>query len=91
VRIGYVKTKLLSAKLTCRGCFQEEGFIVLAERVEKQSGVRILDAIRKKLPVSRTDLEIVVLYYFRRLGHDKHRRVCKVYGYPGAVPRDRRR
>jgi hypothetical protein len=51
---------------------------VLAERVEKQSGVRILDAIRKKLPdvLSRTDLEIVVLFYFRRLGHDKHRRLC---------------
>jgi hypothetical protein len=55
---------------------------VLAERVEKQSGVRILDAIRKKLPLSRTDLEIVALYYFRRLGHDKHRRLFKVYGYP---------
>ena len=63
---------------------------MLAERVEKQSGVRILDAIRKKLPLSRTDLEIVVLYYFRRLGHDKHRRLCKVYGYPRAVRRDRR-
>ena len=38
---------------------------MLAERVEKQSGVRILDAIRKKPDVlSLTHLEIVVLYYF---------------------------
>lgn len=56
---------------------------VLAERVEKQSRVRILDAIRKKLPdaLSRADLEMVVLDYFRRLGHDNHRRLCKVYGW----------
>jgi ParB family transcriptional regulator, chromosome partitioning protein len=55
----------------------------LAERVEKQSRVRILDAIRKKLPdvLSRTDAEMVVLDYFRRLGHDNHRRLCKVYGW----------
>src|SRR5438034_4067600 len=40
---------------------------VLAERVEKQSRLRILDAIRKKLPdaFSRPDLEMVVLDYFR--------------------------
>ena len=62
---------------------------MLADRVEKQLWVRILDAICKKLPLSR-DLEIVVLCYFRRLGHDKHRRLCKVYGYPRAVRRDRR-
>ena len=56
---------------------------VLAERVEKQSRVRVLDAIRKKLPdiFSRPDLEMVVLDYFRRLGHDNHRRLCKVYGW----------
>jgi hypothetical protein len=66
--------------------------VVLAERVEQQSGVRILDAIRKKPDVlSRTDLEIVVLYYFRRFGRDNNRRLCKVYGYPRAVRRDRRR
>jgi hypothetical protein len=55
----------------------------LAERVEKQSRVRILDAIRKKLPdlTSRPDLEMVALGYFRRLGHDNHRRLCKVYGW----------
>jgi hypothetical protein len=52
---------------------------VLAERVEKQSGVRILDAIRKKPDVLlRTDLEIVVLYYFRRSRRDNHRRLCMV-------------
>jgi len=57
--------------------------VVLAGRVEQQSGVRILDAIRKKPDVlSRTDLEIVVLYYFRRFGRDHRRRLCKVYGYP---------
>jgi hypothetical protein len=54
---------------------------LLAERVEKQSRVRILDAIRKKLPdvLSRPDLEMVVLDYFRRLGHDTHRRLSKLY------------
>jgi ParB family chromosome partitioning protein len=53
----------------------------LAERVEKQSRVRILEAVRKKLPdvLSRPDLEMVALDYFRRLGHDNHRRFCKVY------------
>ena len=55
----------------------------LAERVEKQTRIRILDTIRKKLPdvLSRPDLEMVVLDYFRRLGHDNHRRLCKVYGW----------
>jgi ParB family transcriptional regulator, chromosome partitioning protein len=55
----------------------------LAERVEKQSRVRILEAIRKKLPdvLSRSDLEIVVLDYFRRLGHDNHRRLSKLYAW----------
>jgi len=56
---------------------------VLAERVEKQSRVRILDAIRKKLPdaLSRPDLEMVVLDYFRLLGHDNHRRLSKLYAW----------
>jgi hypothetical protein len=51
-----------------------------AERVEKLSRVRILDAIRKKLPdaLSRPDLEMVALDYFRRLGHDNHRRLSKL-------------
>jgi len=55
----------------------------LAERVEKLSRVRILEAIRKKLPdaLSRPDLEMVALDYFRRLGHDNHRRLSKVYGW----------
>jgi ParB family transcriptional regulator, chromosome partitioning protein len=55
----------------------------MTERVEKQSRIRILDAIRKKLPdnLSRPDFEMAALDYFRRLGHDNHRRLCKVYGW----------
>ena len=55
----------------------------LAERVEKQSRFRILDAVRKKLPdaLPRTDVEMIALDYFRRLGHDNHRRLCQVYGW----------
>ena len=55
----------------------------LAERVEKLSRVRILEAIRKKLPdvLSRPDLEMVALDYFRRLGHDNHRRLAKLYAW----------
>jgi hypothetical protein len=53
----------------------------LADRVEKLSRVRVLEAIRKKLPdaLSRLDLEMVALDYFRRLGHDNHRRLSKLY------------
>jgi len=53
----------------------------LAERVEKQTRLRILEAVRKKLPatLSRADLEMVALDYFRRLGHDNHRRICRAY------------
>jgi hypothetical protein len=56
---------------------------LLAERVEKQARIRILDAIRKKLPdvLSRPDLEMAALDYFRRLGHDNHRRVSKLYAW----------
>ena len=56
---------------------------LLAERVEKQTRVRILEAIRKKLPdaLSRPDLEMVALDYFRRLGHDNHRRLSKLYAW----------
>ncbi len=56
---------------------------LLAERIEKQTRVRILDAVRKKLPatLSRPDLEMAVLDYFERLGHDNHRRLCRVYGW----------
>jgi hypothetical protein len=55
----------------------------LAERVEKMARVRILEAIRKKLPdaLSRPDLEMVALDYFRRLGHDNHRRLSKLYAW----------
>lgn len=55
----------------------------LAERIEKQTRLRTLDAIRKKLPAAlpRTDLEMIALDYFRRLGHDNHRRLCRVYGW----------
>jgi len=56
---------------------------LLAERIEKQTRVRILDAIRKKLSatLSRLDLEMAALDYFERLGHDNHRRLCRVYGW----------
>jgi ParB family chromosome partitioning protein len=55
----------------------------LAERVEKLSRVRVLEAIRKKLPdvLSRPDLEMIAVDYFRRLGHDNHRRLAKLYAW----------
>src|SRR5258707_280536 len=55
----------------------------LAERVERLSRVRVLEAIRKKLldVLSRPDLEMVALDYFRRLGHDNHRRLSKLYAW----------
>ena len=55
----------------------------LAERIEKQTRFRMLDAIRKKLPstLMRPDLEMAALDYFKRLGHDNHRRLCRVYGW----------
>lgn len=56
---------------------------LLAERTEKLTRVRILNAIRKKLPaaLARPDLEMAALDYFRRLGPDNHRRLCRVYGW----------
>ncbi len=56
---------------------------LLAERTEKLTRLRILNAIRKKLPaqLSRPDLEMAALDYFRRLGHDNHRRLCRIYGW----------
>jgi ParB family transcriptional regulator, chromosome partitioning protein len=56
---------------------------LLAERVEKLTRVRILSAIRKKLPaaLSRPDFEMAVLDYFERLGHDNHRRLCRIYSW----------
>jgi len=55
----------------------------LAERVEKQSRFETLNAVRRKLPsaLSRPDLEMAVLDYFERLGHDNHRRLCRAYGW----------
>jgi ParB family transcriptional regulator, chromosome partitioning protein len=55
----------------------------LAERVEKQSRYETLNAVRRKLPtaLSRPDLEMAVLDYFERLGHDNHRRLCRAYGW----------
>jgi hypothetical protein len=55
----------------------------LAERVEKQTRLRVLDAIRKKLPavLSRPDLEAALLDYVFHLGHDNQRRLCRVYGW----------
>jgi hypothetical protein len=55
----------------------------LAERVEKQTRLETLNAIRVKLPsaISRPDLEMAVLDYFERLGHDNHRRLCRAYGW----------
>ena len=52
-----------------------------AERVEKLTCVRILNTIRRKLPasLSRPDVEMAALDYFERLGHDNHRRLCRVY------------
>ena len=56
---------------------------MLAERIEKQTRIRLLNAIRKKLPrtLPRPDLEMAALDYFERLGHDNHRRLCRVYGW----------
>lgn len=56
---------------------------LLAERIEKLTRARILNAIRNKLPAtpSRPDLDMAALDYFERLGHDNHRRLCRVYGW----------
>jgi hypothetical protein len=50
---------------------------------ETRGNKGILDGIRKKLPdvLSRSDLEMVTLDYFRRLGHDNHRRLSKLYAW----------
>jgi hypothetical protein len=55
----------------------------LAERIERQTRIRILNAIRKKCSgtLSRPDLEMAALDYFERLGHDNNRRLCRVYGW----------
>jgi hypothetical protein len=55
----------------------------LAERIERQTRIRILNAIRKKRSGTppRLDFEMTALDYFERLGHDNHRRLCRVYGW----------
>src|SRR5437660_710178 len=55
----------------------------LAERIEKLTRVRVLEAVRKKLPevLSRTDLEMAALDYCRRVGPDNHRRLSKFYAW----------
>lgn len=55
----------------------------LAERIEKQTRLRVLDAIRKKLPaaLSPADAEMVALNYFHHLGHDNQRRLCRAYAW----------
>src|SRR6266852_741705 len=56
--------------------------LALAVRVQKEARSRILLAVRQKLPaaLARADFEMVALDYFRRLGHDNHHRLFKVYG-----------
>jgi ParB family transcriptional regulator, chromosome partitioning protein len=55
----------------------------LAERVEKLTRTRILDAVRNKLPdvPSRQDLEMIALDYLHRLGNDNQRHLCRSYGW----------
>jgi ParB family chromosome partitioning protein len=55
----------------------------LAERVEKQTRARILEAVRNKLPdiSARQDLGMIALDYLHRLGHDNQRRLCRAYGW----------
>jgi ParB family chromosome partitioning protein len=57
--------------------------LALAIRVRKESSLRILEAVRQKLPAewARLDFEMVALDYFRRLGHDNHHRLFQVYGW----------
>jgi ParB family chromosome partitioning protein len=57
--------------------------IALAGRIQKEARLRILQAVRQELPeaLSRPDFEMVALDYFRRLGHDNHRRLFQVYGW----------
>jgi ParB family chromosome partitioning protein len=57
--------------------------IALAARIQKEARLRILQAVRQELPeaLSRPDFEMVALDYFRRLGHDNHHRLFRVYGW----------
>ena len=58
-------------------------FPVIFERIGKQTRFRILNAICKKLAatLSCPDLEMAAPDYFERLGHDNHRRLCRVHGW----------
>lgn len=57
--------------------------LAFAIRVQKESRLRIPQAVREKLPpaLARADFEMVALDYFRRLGHDNHHRLFLVYGW----------
>jgi hypothetical protein len=57
--------------------------LALAMRVQKEARTRILQAAREKLQAAlgRADFEMVVVDYFRRLGHDNHHRLFQVYGW----------
>jgi ParB family transcriptional regulator, chromosome partitioning protein len=57
--------------------------LALATRVQKEARIRILQAVREKLPgaLARADFEMLALDYFRRLGHDNHHRLFQVYGW----------
>jgi ParB family transcriptional regulator, chromosome partitioning protein len=60
---------------------QQRRKLGLAIRVQKESRSLILQAVRQKLPgeLAREDFEMVALDYFRRLGHDNHHRLFKLY------------
>jgi hypothetical protein len=62
---------------------------LLAERVEKQTRVRILDASRKKLLASLPlfELEMVALDYFGRIGYDNHCRISHIYEWEKNKPK----
>lgn len=51
--------------------------IALATRVQKEARLRVLQAVRLKLPgaLTRAEFDRVALDYFRRLGHGNHHRV----------------
>lgn len=57
--------------------------IALAARIQKEARLRILQAVREKLPsqLTRANFEMVALDFFRRLGHDNHHRLFQVYGW----------
>ncbi len=56
---------------------------LLLPYVSRRKHVRLLKPVRQKLPaaLARTDLEMLALDYFRRLGHDNHHSLFQVYGW----------